>query len=363
MALALAALLLSSTELAFTFVLLGAAALTTAFALAPETRVRLIAAVKPILIAGIVAALVASPVIYYGLKGIVKFSPTIGDSFAGDALGFLVPTSLIRLGRNYFAAVSAGFTSGDGAESGIYVGLPLALIVARYTITRWRLTSTRILVAVLAVVVVLLLGSHLHIATHPTIPLPWKVIDHWLLREVLPARLGLYMFLIVAVIAAMWLAQPRAGKWGYGKWALAATSIAFLVPNIGTGWWRWRPPNPRFFTTHAYRSVLRRDETVLVLPANQFGMSMLWEAETGMWFRMAGGYLGTLIPADYGNDPLLPALYGQVKPNPQILRSFLLRRHVGAVILDPAKPQWWPEALARLGLKPMSLGGVWIYQV
>ena len=363
MALTLAALLLSSTELAFTFVLLGAVALAIAFALAPAARQRLIVAVKPILIAGIVAALVTSPVIYYGLKGIVRFPPNIGDSFAGDALGFLVPTTLIRLGRNYFAAVSAGFTSGDGAESGIYLGLPLALIVARYTITRWRLPSTRILVATLAIVVVLLLGSHLHLAAHPTIPLPWRVIDHWLLREVLPARPGVYMFVIVAIIAAMWLAQSRAGNLGIAKWALAAVSIALLLPNIGAGWWRWGPPNPPFFTTHEYRSVLRRGETVLVLPANQLGMSMLWQAETGMWFRMAGGYLGTLVPADYASDPLSPALGGQVKPDPKVLRSFVVRRHVGAVIVDPAQAQWWPGALAALGLKPMSLGGILLYRV
>ena len=361
MALALAALLLSSTELAFTFVLLGAVSLAISFTLAPTARPRLIAVVKPIFIAGALAAMVASPVIYYGLKGVVRFPASAGDLYGGDALGFLVPTTLIRFGRKYFAAVSAGF--GQGAEGGIYVGLPLALIVARYTITRWRLISTRILVAMLAVVMVLLLGSHLHIAGHLTIPLPWKVIDRWLLREVLPERLGLYMFLIVAVIATMWLAQPRAGRWALAKWALAAVSIVFLLPNIGAGTWRWRPPNPPFFTTRQYRNVLRHGETVLVLPANQFDMSMLWQAETGMWFRMAGGYLGTLIPPDYAHDPLWTAIYGQVKPNPHILRSFLARRRVGAVIVDPANPQQWPEALATLGLKPVSLGGVWVYRV
>jgi hypothetical protein len=364
MALALAALLLSSTEIAFTSVLLGTISLATAFALAPAARERLIRAVKPILIAGTVAALVASPVIYYGLKGIVTFPPNAGDIYAGDSLGFLVPTIVIRLGRKYFAAVSAGFTNGDFAESGIYLGLPLVLIVAHCTITRWKLTSTRILTAMLALVAVLLLGSHLHIAAYSTIPLPWTVIDHWLLREVLPARLGLYMFLIVGVIAATWLAQPSSRNAAVAKWVLAAVSIAFLIPNTASGLWRSTPRNPPFFTTHEYRTVLRRGETVLVLPANQFDKSMLWQAETGMWFRMAGGYLGTLIPPDYARDPLLPALYGQVKPNPQDLRRFLVRRRVGAVIVDPlAAQQKWPAALAALGFKPTLLGGILFYRV
>jgi hypothetical protein len=363
MALALALLLLSSTELIFTFVLLGGAALVIALALAPRARGRVVATIKPILFAGILAAVVTSPVIYYGLTGVVQFPPAIGDSFGGDALGFLVPTSLIHLGRHYFAAVSARFTSGDPAEGGIYVGVLLALIVAHYMITRWRLVSTRILAAILAVIVVLLLGSHLHIAGYPSVPLPWKVIDHSLIREVLPARLGVYMFLIVAVITAMWLAPSRAGNRGLAKWALVAVSIAFLVPNIGAGWWRWSPPNPAFFTTNQYRTILTRGETALVLPANQFGMSMLWQAETGMWFRLAGGYLGTLVPSNYVHDPLTPAFAGQVKPDPETLRSFLARRHVGAVIVDPANPQQWPGALAALGLKPQAIGGVWVYRV
>ena len=161
------------------------------------------------------AALLTSPAIYYALKGNGNV-PTQGNGiYRGDALGFLVPTAVIRLGRSYFGAVSASFTSGIG-EEGTYVGLPLALIVAGYTITRWRLASTRFLFAMLAIVVVLLLGSHLQIAGHPAIPLPWKVLGVSLLGEAVPVRFGPYLFLIVAVIAAMWLAWPRTGRGGCG---------------------------------------------------------------------------------------------------------------------------------------------------
>jgi hypothetical protein len=363
MALVFIALLLSATELAFTSVALGAVALAVAFALAPAARPRLIAAIKPILLAGAAAALVVSPVIYYGLKGVVKFPPTVSDLYNGDALGFLVPTHVIRLGRGYFAPVSARFSSGAFAEAGLYVGLPFALIVAHQAITRWRLVATRILVVMLAVVVVLLFGSHLHIAGYPTIPLPWKLINYSLVRELLPVRLGVYMFLIVAVIAAMWLAQPVAGGRAQARWALAAVGIVFLIPNLGTGLWHRRVHSPSFFTTHQYRSALKRGETVLVVPTATLGEGMLWQAETGMWFRLAGGYLGTLIPPDYGRDPLLAALLGDVKPDPQVLRTFLTRHDVGAVIVDPANPQQWPQALAALGLKPVSVGGVWLYRV
>ena len=363
MVILLAALLGFSTEVAFTFVLVSGVALIAAFALAPAIRPRLLSAAKAIVIAGALAALVASPLIYYGLSGIVKFPPTIGDIDGGDALGFLVPTVVIRLGRQYFGAVAAGFTGGDVAESGIYLGIPLALVVApllhhalgpgcNTNLGRAAGRDRRVAAR---------LAPAYRRAPHDPAPLETD-------RPLAPARgravrLALYMFLIVAVIAAMWLAQPRAGRLGVAKWAVAAIGVAFVAPNLSAGLWHGRPPNPPFFTTMQYRRVLSRDETVLVLPFGPSGMSMLWQAETGMWFRMAGGYLNQYPPPDYVRDPLLSALAGQIKPSPVLLRSFLSRRHVGAVIVDPSNPQQWPSALAGLGLKPVSLGGVWVYRV
>lgn len=364
MALLLAALFLTASELTLTFVALGAIALAVASALAPTERQRIIRTGKSILAAGAAAAIVTSPVIYYELHGIVRFGSNIGNIDGSDALGFLVPPNLVRLGRTYFAALSkASNITGSDAEAVTYVGLPLALIVARYAITRWRATATKLLLVMLAVIVVLLLGSHLHVAGYTTIPLPWKLLDQWLLRDVIPIRLAVYMFLIVSVIGAMWLAQPRAGGWGVGKWAVAAVSIAFLVPNVSGGIWRGQEINPRFFTTHEYRRVLTRGESVLILPFGQLDSGMLWQADTDFWFRLAGGYINPVYPADYEHDALFPALFRHTQPDPRTLRSFLVRRHVGAVIVDPEMPQRWPEALAALGLKRMSLGGVWFYRV
>jgi hypothetical protein len=364
MALTFAALFLTSGELTLTFVALGALALLVAFALVRSARDRILGAVRPLLFAGGAAVVVTSPVIYYELHGTVQFASNIGNFDASDALGFLVPTDLVRLGYTHFEALARAFNlSGSDAEAVTYVGLPLALIVARYTITRWRLASTRILFVMLAVVVVLLLGSHLHIAGYSTLPLPWKLLDQSLLHDVIPLRLAVYMFLIIGVILAMWLARPRAGGWGVAKWAVAAVSIAFLLPNISGGLWRGWEFNPAFFTTHQYRRVLTRGENVLILPFGQLDASMLWQADTGFWFRLAGGYINPQYPADYEHDPLFRALIHQAKPDPQTLRSFLARRHIGAVIVDPAMPQQWPKALAALGLKRRSLGGVWFYQL
>ena len=168
----------------------------------------------------------------------------------------------------------------------------------------------------LTVIVVLILGSHLHVAGYTTIPLPWNVLDQSLLHDVIPIRLSVYMFLIAAVILAMWLAQPRAGGWGVAKWAVAAVSIAFLVPNVGGGIWRGKEVNPSFFTTHEYRRVLTRGESVLILPFGQLDNSMLWQADTDFWFRLAGGYINPVIPARLRTRPAVPRLVPQGQAGP-----------------------------------------------
>ena len=369
MALDLAALIAFSTELALTFVLVGTVTLALGLALAPASRARITAAIRPIAIAGALAVLVTSPVIYYAIKGnVVGPFNAAGDIWGGDGLGFLIPTRVTALGSGPFAAVSSAFTQNDVAESGIYLGLPVLLIMARHIVTRWRLPVVRVAFAAGLVVSVLLLGAHLHIDGHSTISLPWRAIGAIpLLKEALPVRLGLYLFLIAALIVAMWTASPRAGAWGIAKWALLAASVAFLFPNVSGGLWHSRPSNPRFFTTTEYRRYLHRGETVLTLPwpgLGSKGYGMLWQAETGMWFRLAGGNLGKLVPASYRRESIMRAFFDPERVNEAgALRSFIVRHQVGAVIVDSADPQQWPGMLARLGLRAVHIGGVLFYRV
>lgn len=121
--------------------------------------------------------------------------------------------------------------------------------------------------------------------------------------------------------------------------------------------------NESFFTTNQYRTVLTHNEAGLVVPWGSYGTSTLCQAETGMWFRMAGGYLAPTPPLDYQDDPLMPVFAGQAKPTPPLVRSFLARRHIGAVIFAPGAQPQWLNVLAALGLKPVYAGGVLVYRV
>jgi hypothetical protein len=184
------------------------------------------------------------------------------------------------------------------------------------------------------------------------------------MNRAIPLRLGVFLFLIVAVIVALWLtdsSSPRRQRW---KWAWALAGLALLLPNLGPGFWSSRPVNPSFFTSDAYRRVLKPGETVLTIPWGTNGDAMLWQAETGFYYRQPGAYIGALLPLDYVTDPLLPALSNQaVSPPPAVLQGFLARRHVGAVVLARSQAGLWPAALRALGLRPVSDHGVLFYRV
>jgi hypothetical protein len=365
LALDIAALISFSTELALTFVLLGAVAFVLALVLAPDDRGRIAGAIPPTVVAGVLAAIVTSPIIYYSLKGnIASAFVRAGDTWGGDLLGFVVPTRVIGIGGSSFMTVSSAFNEGDLLESGIYLGIPLLVILARYAYTRWRLPACRVLLSLLAIVVVLLLGSHLHIDGHSMIPLPWDVIDGLpVLKQALPVRLGVYVYLIVALVAAMWIARPRKGAWSIAKWELVAVTVALALPNVGSGLWRSHPSNPSFFTTTAYQRYLHRGETVLALPWPGFeGYGMLWQANTGMWFRLAGANLGKLVPAEYEREPIIPSFThpGAISDAPN-LWAFLVRERVGAVIVDASDTQQWPAVLAKIGLEAVRVDGVLLY--
>lgn len=362
MALTLAFLLLSQPELTLTFVLLGACTFVVALVLLPSERDRISAAIVPVVTAGAIAAVATSVFIYYLLTGPVSNGFFLGYSgtYVADALGFLVPTPVLRLGRGWFSVVSGTFTGGL-PENGVYVGALLALVLARYVITRWRSAITRVLLVMLAVVVVLMLGPRMHIAGQPTVPLPWGLVDHLpLLEHVAPVRMSIYMFLIVAVIVALWLGQPRTGRLGAAKWIVAGAALVTLVPNLGSGLWHAQADNPPLFTTSAYRSVIRPGSIVLPLPFAIDGSSMLWQAETGFRFRMPDGYVGALAPSVYARE-LGQLASPQVPPQQSALAAFLTARHVNTVLVDVHDAGSWPQVLATLGLHPRLLDGVFVY--
>jgi hypothetical protein len=351
------------TEVTFTMTVMGAVALAAGLIFSEaEMRRRLIGLLAPLAGAFVVVAVVASPFLYYALTG-PAVAKDRGLAFSSDALSYFIPTEIFRVGGHRFAGVSSRFAAGY-IEDGTYLGLPLILMVAAYGVQRWRTRAGRILLSVLAVAVLWSLGTHLYISGYTTVPLPWNLIARRpVLNEILPSRIGLYLFLVCAVIVAMWVATPGSSR--PRRWSLALLAVAFLIPN--TSFFNQALDVPKFFASHMYRRYLRPNEIVLPLPYGPNGAELLWQAQAKMYFRLASGIF--YVPVDYGHQPFVQQAIGPgPSPPPSTasegsLRSFLLRYHVSSIVVDAAQPGGWPTVIDRLGLSSARVGGVLLYHV
>jgi hypothetical protein len=361
--------LLVSTEILLTLTLFGAGTLLLAFILGSRSqRNRIVMLLPPIGGAYVVTAIICSPFLYYALRFNNAYSAGWSGVYSADLLSFVIPTEITRIGSQTFASVAAAYT-GNPTENGAYLGLPLLCGSLAFAVTAWRTRMAKLLSGCLIMGVIWSLGPHLWVDGQVTIPMPWALFDKLpLLSQLLPVRVVVYVALAAAVMFAAWLAQPRRTRvW---RWTVAALSVAFLWPNLSAVYphttislFNGRYAQPRFFTTDLYRKYLRRNEVVLPIPFGRTGPSLLWQAWTGMWFRMASGHF--YIPASYADQPAVTQLLaGAPSGNAtMMLRWFMVTHHVGAIIAAPGSDLLWRPVFKRLGFQPVTTGGVVIYRV
>lgn len=358
--------LLISPEIALTMVLFGGLTLLAGAALSPaEERRRVWSALGGVAAAVGGASLVLSPFLIGTIRTGLAESPIYDfypAFYSTDLLNFVVPTGLTRLGRTEFAEVSAAFT-GNLAEQVAYVGLPLLAVTALFLASRRRDRWVQAVTAVLAVLLVATLGPVLHVAGAETVALPWRaVLSVPLLEYALPGRFMLYVFLIVAVAAGLWLAEANRRPWA--RWALVLAGVLLLLPNTEATVWTTEVQTPAFFANGTYREHLVPGETVVVVPYGDRGASMLWQAQADLSFRMAGGYVNVVPPERFSAWPILHSLYtgDLVDGHAEHLRAFLGAHEVRSVIVADGYPGSWGELFAVLG-EPERVGGVSLYRV
>jgi hypothetical protein len=348
-------------EVFVTFTLFAAIALAIAFGLA-DTRLRaqLRGVLGPIVLAYAITAVVVSPYLYYAFQpGGLPIVLSRTDKFSNDLFAFFVPPPDIKLGGTTFAATTSKFSAGF-VEGGAYFGLPLMVVVILGARRRWRRIDGKVMVLTLLVVLICSMGGHLMIDGKWTIPLPWAIAHRLpVLGQALPSRFVVYAFLIAGILAAIWLAQARLRAL---SWALPIASVAFLWPAIGAGFWSSTPDIPRLFTNAAYRNVITPRDTALLLPVGGSGNSMLWQAEAGLRFKMASGYVvPPEAPDPYAHDPVYPTLTGgALVPDEERAASRFLTSHgVTVAVVDPTSPlaALWVPILKRLGWRAATAGG------
>jgi len=365
---------LIATEILATMTVFGALALAAAWAMAESALRRRIARLAaPILFAYLGMAILVSPYLYYLFAGFRAMPIYSTNRHSSDLLNFVVPTRTIALGSaiGLFRHASAGFTS-NVAEQAAYVGLPLLAIAIWFVLERRRTLEARLLGLMLTVTAVASMGPRLHVAGRSYFKLPWSLLHHApLIDQALPLRFTAYLFLTLAVLAAIWLASERHNP---GTRALAgALVLVSLFPNPSAEVWsepRSVAPAPVFFTAGTYRRYLAPGEIVATLPYawGEADACMLWQALSGMYFRLAGGY-PALSPASFLRWPIVRSAnqLATIPDSAEQWMAFAANHDVTAVLIgDNPMPVYFPSIspiVEALDTPAVAQGGIVLYRM
>jgi hypothetical protein len=321
----------------------------------------------PVLLAYLAAGVLVSPFLYqfaiHGPFGTLR-DPATGP-YQSDLLNLVIPTKVTAAGGDALSSVADRFR-GNLAENGSYVGIPLLAMAALFARQGWSTARGKLVSILLVVVAIGSLGSSLEVVGARTIPLPWTLLRHVpLIGAALPVRFLLYLFLLLGMVAAMWVASATPTQ-RRGRWALAGLSVILLLPNVASSSWHGDIVTPPFFSDAVYRDYIAPGETVLMIPGGRAGaQSLRWQVETGSSFDLAIGYLSIRVPSEFECWWITPRLlYGE--PGPRIappLATFLAAKGVAAVVLYGPRGAPWRPVLEQMGLHPVDVGGVTVARV
>jgi hypothetical protein len=263
------------------------------------------------------------------------------------------------------------------ADLDVYVGLPLLLIPFVLAVFAWKSRIARLLAITLVFVLALAVGPILIIGNRELVHLPWGGL--WSLpiaRSAEPSRLIIFVYLVLSIALALWLAAPtkskllRAARWGLGLLAVAVlvadvpTSYQAVDP-VPAGWHLGAHPEnqlPAFITQGMYRQYLRQGETVVIV-TSRGNAGLLFQADAGFYFRIAGGFINASLTT---REDALPAEVGALSQDtPARIRqfkSYVRSAGIGAIVVEQAWAQpWMLTVFDQAGLHGTSVGGVTVY--
>ena len=325
-------------------------------------------------IAYVGAVVLAAPYLRYALQNYPNSLTRQRPDFSLHLIRLVLPSSDKLFGLTQLISYSNNLGRSDLDD---YVGLPLLLVPVALVVFARRSRIARLLAIVLAFVIALAVGPILVVGNRELVHLPWGRL--WSLpiaRSAEPSRFIIFAVLVLSIALAVWLAAPttsrllRAARWGLGLLAVVVlfadspTSYQAVNP-VPLG---YRPPAtmrpvnqlPAFITDGLYRKYLAPGEIVVIV-SHRGNAGMLFQADAGFYFRIAGGFLNDSLSRQDG----LPAEVGDLSTSTEArerqFEGYVRTAGIGAVIVEQAWADPWMSIFGKLGLRSASVGGVTIY--
>jgi hypothetical protein len=185
------------------------------------------------------------------------------------------------------------------------------------------------------------------------IPLPWEIINRLpLIRQALPGRLTLYAWLAISVLIGTWLAsRDENGKRSLARYCATAISIIFLLPNPAKYGFH-RIDSLRMLSSENISKYFHSGDAIVVLPLPPHSSAMLWQVQSGMRFKIVGGYVG-VAPTAVKSSAMFAYLQGAQLPHSlvgfeDIAAAFFDMANVSSVVITPETRRPLAEALLAL---------------
>ena len=280
--------------------------------------------------------------------------------FVADPLNFLIPSHNNLLSGLLPHAVN--FNGGLQEQDG-YIGLPLLLIVALFGCEKFKSPAARFLLLMLLLLLVASLGPRLWIGGQSyRAGLPWALFMHLpLIHSALPTRFALYVSLLTAIIAVLWMQGAMTARQRTARCALGMLACLSMLPRLHP----WMPlPASEFFQPGRAEAVLGPNARVLVLPFSINGPSDLWQVQSNFSFAQTGGYLG-FPPLRMQQYKAVDELFGGAG-TPHLsgdIGDFCAATHTRFIVVGPGTSAPVRSAIVALNWPARRVDDVTVYTV